>query len=229
MQLSNHVDAQPVKRFPYYQGYAIHIRYCIQNVASTREWDFTAQMVWWYCACAPQRERCWAPRNMHCFSRITPNTKKQRIGSFQCITKAVSPTRVCGLHIRRLKQITDDLEWSNVGVKGWFGAQVRLPSRKYRTCVKEARNRTRPSLNDLTWLSARLWIVSTTTTTTAAEVEGSIVRVAADSGHRSLRIKQTSGWLHSADVKAKHARGNASRNIRAWKWLKPPPAPRPRR
>jgi len=27
-----------------------YIRYQIRNVASAQEWDFTAQMLWWFCA-----------------------------------------------------------------------------------------------------------------------------------------------------------------------------------
>ena len=33
------------------KGYAMNI-YQIWNVASTKEWDFTAQMLWWFCAVA---------------------------------------------------------------------------------------------------------------------------------------------------------------------------------
>ena len=52
MQLRSHVDAQPVKRFKLGKSCARYMRYKILNVATAREWDLTAQMVWWYCACA---------------------------------------------------------------------------------------------------------------------------------------------------------------------------------
>jgi len=43
MQLRNHADAQPAKRFKRQTGYAVYIRYQIWNVTSAREWDFTAK------------------------------------------------------------------------------------------------------------------------------------------------------------------------------------------
>jgi len=44
--MRNNVDTQAVKRFKRYNGYAVHIRYQICNVASVRECDFTVQIVW---------------------------------------------------------------------------------------------------------------------------------------------------------------------------------------
>jgi len=55
MELRKHVNTQLVKRFKQWKVYAIYIRYGIWNVASARAWDFTAQMVWWYCAIAQLR------------------------------------------------------------------------------------------------------------------------------------------------------------------------------
>jgi len=49
--------AQPCRRTTQWSvlSGAIYIQYQILNVASAREWDFTAQMFWWYCAVARLR------------------------------------------------------------------------------------------------------------------------------------------------------------------------------
>ena len=49
MQLRNHVETQPLKRFKRYKDCAIYM-HKILNVANAQEWDFTAQMVCWYFA-----------------------------------------------------------------------------------------------------------------------------------------------------------------------------------
>jgi len=50
MRPRNHVDTQPVKaeHFKRWKGRAAYRG----NAASAREWDFTAQTVWWHCAAA---------------------------------------------------------------------------------------------------------------------------------------------------------------------------------
>jgi len=53
----------------------MHIGYEIWNFASAREWDFTAQMVWWYFAiahCTPQREH-WHHLLKHKMTRYARN------------------------------------------------------------------------------------------------------------------------------------------------------------
>jgi len=45
MQFHNHADTI-IETFR--KGSAMHIRYQIWNVASAQEWDFTAQMLWWF-------------------------------------------------------------------------------------------------------------------------------------------------------------------------------------
>ena len=55
MQWCNYVDTELVERLWLCKGHVIYIRYQIWNAASVRIWDFTAQMVWWYCAVAHLR------------------------------------------------------------------------------------------------------------------------------------------------------------------------------
>jgi len=49
MQFHNHIDTTSET---FRKGYAMYIRRQIWNVARAREWDFTAQMLWWFCAVA---------------------------------------------------------------------------------------------------------------------------------------------------------------------------------
>ena len=54
MQLRNHVDTQPLKCFQGLKGLCDIYTVLFWNVASAREWDFIAQMVWWFCAVAQE-------------------------------------------------------------------------------------------------------------------------------------------------------------------------------
>jgi len=51
IQFHNHVDTQLVKPFER----AMRWIYQIWNAASAKEWDFTAQILWWFCAFAHLR------------------------------------------------------------------------------------------------------------------------------------------------------------------------------
>jgi len=54
MQLRKQVDTQSIKRFKCHKGYAIYSMYDIKfgmlHATTAREFDFSAQMIWWYCA-----------------------------------------------------------------------------------------------------------------------------------------------------------------------------------
>jgi len=46
------VDSKHTTSKTFRKRYAMCIQYQILNVASAQEWDFTAQMLWWFCAAA---------------------------------------------------------------------------------------------------------------------------------------------------------------------------------
>jgi len=55
MQFHNYGDCRHTTSETFRQGYAMYIRYQIWNVVCAQEWDFTAQMLWWFCAVAHLR------------------------------------------------------------------------------------------------------------------------------------------------------------------------------
>jgi len=59
------------------QGSAMYIRYQILNVASAQEWDFTAQMLWWFCAVAHLKREQRSPGSLPGLITMTVNLNRK--------------------------------------------------------------------------------------------------------------------------------------------------------
>jgi len=81
MRFHNHVYWRHTTSETFRQGYSMYIRCQIWNVASAQEWDFTAQMLWWFFAIAHlQKEQSWSPGSLRDLITTTVNLNR-KLGS----------------------------------------------------------------------------------------------------------------------------------------------------